>query len=736
MAVIHYRGGSRVDSSTVGRLREPDSSERTARRIYLFAIFALAWLLIVVVRMGDMQIRQASRFTAKALRQQEGTVEVAASRGAIYDRFGEELALSTPVDSIGVFPEKVQDVAFTSTMLRQVLDIDRTALDRKLRGTEFEWVKRFAEPGEAMRVRHLNLTAIHFEKESKRYYPKGTVAAHILGSVGTDHFGLAGLEQEFEDKLRGTPGKNLVQYDALRNHYASRILREPVPGSDLILTLDQRIQMLAERELRARVKETHAEAGTVVVMDPHSGDLLAMASWPTFDPEERPHSKADIKSWRNYAISNLIEPGSSFKIVTLAAVLEEGLATPNEVIYCENGALYVGRRLIRDHTPYKNLTVTDILVHSSNIGAVKLARRLREPRFYEYIRRFGFGEPTGLPLPNELEGLLRPVDQWQSTSLDSISFGQEIGVTAVQMARAVAAIANGGLLVQPRIVDAIVAPDGRRERYPTDPPHRILTAQTAATVRSMMEKTVQDGTGIPGQIPGYRAGGKTGTAQKVDPDTGAYSPTDYIANFVGFAPVNDPSIVVVVAIDSPEGGHFGGPVAAPVFSQLAAQALRFRDVRPDLPLEPHKRAPRPTPPELLADYVNEPWVEPTAMNSRPGGDDGAIVVAAVGAAGAASGPAAAVSNAASNADAAAAAQHASGSAQKVELQVTDRVVPDFQGQTVREVAAESASLGLQLDIQGNGVARRQWPAAGTPVVRGSTVRVAFARGVQGAPAVR
>ena len=260
MAVIHYRGGSRVDSSAVSRLREPDSSERTARRIYLFAIFALAWLLIVVVRMGDMQIRQASRFTAKALRQQEGTVEVSASRGAIYDRFGEELALSTPVDSIGVFPEKVQDVAFTSAMLRQVLDIDRTTLDRKLRGENFEWVKRFAEPGEAMRVRHLNLTAIHFEKESKRYYPKGTVAAHILGSVGTDHFGLAGLEQEFDAKLRGTPGKNLVQYDALRNHYASRILREPVPGSDLILTIDQRIQMLAERELR-RACERDARAG-------------------------------------------------------------------------------------------------------------------------------------------------------------------------------------------------------------------------------------------------------------------------------------------------------------------------------------------------------------------------------------------------------------------------------------------------------------------------------------------
>lgn len=723
MAVIQYRGGARADGSTVGRTRVRDHSERTAQRIYLFALLALVWLLAVVVRMGDMQIRQASQFTAKALRQQEGTIEVGASRGVIYDRFGEELALSTPVDSIGVFPEKVHDVEFTATMLHQVLDIDRQTLEKKLRGDQFDWIKRFAEPGEAMRVRHLNLSGIHFEKESKRYYPKGTVAAHILGSVGTDHFGLAGLEQEFEDKLRGTPGQNLVQYDALRNHYASRILREPVPGSDLILTIDQRIQMLAERELRRAVLESKAQAGTIVVMDPHSGDLLAMASWPTFDPQVRPRSKDAMKVWRNYAISDLIEPGSTFKLVTLAAVLEEGLTTPSEVIFCENGRFYLGRRLIRDHKPYGMLTVSEVLSNSSNIGAVKLAQRLREPRFYEYVRRFGFGQRTGLPLPNELDGLLRPVDQWQSTSLASIAFGQEIGVTAVQMARAAAAIANGGLLVQPRIVDAIVAPDGRRETYPTGPPERILTAQTAATVRAMMEKTVQEGTGRLARVPGYRVAGKTGTAQKVDRETGGYSATDYIANFVGFAPVNDPSIVVVIAIDSPEGEHHGGQIAGPVFPHLAAQTLRLRDVRPSLPVDPRQQPSKKVPRELLAEYVNEPWVEETSL---PRGSDGAIMVAALGVAGAGDSLPAPET---SGADPAESKQRTQGGS-RVALQVTDRVVPDFQGRTVREVVAESASLGLQLDIEGRGVARRQWPPAGTPVTLGSTVRVAFAQRVQ------
>ena len=734
MAVLLYRGASRVDagSASASRLRGRDGSDRTARRIYLFAFLALIWLLAVVVRMGDMQIRQASRFTEKALRQQEGTIEVGAGRGVIYDRFGEELALSTPVDSIGVFPDKIQDVAFTSTMLRQVLDIDRRALERKLRGNEFDWVKRFAEPGEAMRVRHLNLTAVHFEKESKRYYPKGTVAAHILGSVGTDHFGLAGLEQAFEERLRGTPGKNLVQYDALRNHYASRILQEPVPGSDLILTLDQRIQMLAERELRRAVEETSAEAGTIVILDPHNGDLLAMASWPTFDPHVRPQSKEAMKVWRNYAISNLIEPGSTFKLVTLAAVLEEGLATPDEVLYCENGAFYLGRRLIRDHKPFGRLTVSEVLANSSNIGAVKLAQRLRQPRFYEYIRRFGFGERTGLPLPNELEGLLRPVEQWQSTSLASIAFGQEIGVTAVQMARATAAIANGGMLVEPRIVDAIVAPDGRRERYATQPPRRILTAQTAATLRGMMEKTVREGTARLAHVPGYRVAGKTGTAEKVDRETGGYSESDYIANFVGFAPVNDPSIVVVITIDSPKGEHHGGQIAAPIFPHLAAQALRFRDVRPDLPVERQKGGPKKMPPELLADYVNQRWVEEAALASRQGGGEDAIVVAAMDIPGPGADPER--GGRLPNDSAVEEAQHAQGGARKVALQVTDRVVPDFQGRTVREVVAESASLGLQLDIQGRGVARRQWPPAGTPVAQGATVRVAFGRGVQGVSA--
>jgi cell division protein FtsI (penicillin-binding protein 3) len=392
----------------------------------------------------------------------------------------------------------------------------------------------------------------------------------------------------------------------------------------------------------------------------------------------------------------------------MSALIEENLTTPNEVVNCENGTYYVGRRRIQDHKPYGMLTVAEVMSNSSNIGVLKLAQRLRGPRFYEYIRRFGFGASTGLPLPNDIEGLLRPDPRWGTSSLESISFGQEIGVTAMQMARATAVIANGGMLVQPRIVDAIVAPGGGRERYKTKPPQRVVTVETVATVRAMMEKTVAEGTGKHAQVRGYRIAGKTGTAQKIDPETGAYSETDYIANFVGFAPVNDPKIVVVIAIDSPKGVHTGGMIAAPVFPDLARQTLRFLDVPPELPVDPPKPAPRKQTREYVAS-ADEPWVEDTV--SRSGN---AIVVAAVDSPGSRE-----------------QTPQAAPGAGKVALQVTDRVVPDFRGHTVREVVAESASLGLQLDIQGRGVALRQSPAAGTPVPHGSTIRVAFSRAATG-----
>jgi cell division protein FtsI (penicillin-binding protein 3) len=445
-------------------------------------------------------------------------------------------------------------------------------------------------------------------------------------------------------------------------------------------------------------------------MDPRNGDLLALANWPTFDPNERVRTKADLERRHNYAISNLIEPGSTFKVVTISGAIEEGLATADELINCEHGSIYLGGRRIRDHKPFDVLTVSQVLAKSSNVGAIKLGMRLQPTRMFNYIERFGFGRKTGIELPGEIAGLLRPLEAWQSGSLPSISFGQEIGVTALQLARAVSAIANGGFLVKPRIVDVIVQPDGRKEHQDSPPPQQALSPTTSAVMRAMMEGVVREGTGPLARIPGYRIAGKTGTAQKIDPETGGYSPTDHIANFVGFVPVNDPSILMVIALDSPVGEHHGGQVAAPIFSRIASQALRFRDVPPELPTGPRPPLPRDSR-ELLADYERDEssaasWNEDVASQRR----GHSVLVAALEAA---------------SQQAGSFRETVPGADSEVTLEVTDRVVPDLKGRTVREVIEEATALGLRVDLQGRGVALRQFPRAGTPIARGSVVRVDF-----------
>ena len=692
-------------------------------RLFIFALAASLWLGLIVVRLWDLQIRQASRLTEKARRQQVSEIQIRAKRGKIYDRFGAELARSTPVESIGVFPSKVQNPEIAADLLAEVLNVNREALLQKIRKKRFQWVKRLAEPGEAERVRALRLVGLHFEKENKRYYPKGTVAAHLLGSVGVDHSGLAGLEQSFESSLRGEAGLRRVQLDALRRRYASQIVKKPVPGTDLVLTIDQRIQVVAEKELAAAIKKTRAKAGTVVVMDPNNGDLLVLASWPVFDPNAPVRSEKDLERRKNFAISHLFEPGSTFKVITIAASLEEGLTTPDEVLDCQMGAIYIGSRRIRDHRPFGLLPVREILAKSSNVGAIKLGLRLGPERLHRYIRRFGFGARTGLPLPGEIAGLVRDPGSWHPAAIGSVSLGQEVGVTAVQLARAVSVIANGGFLVQPRLVDAMAGANGERQPRPVPEKRRVLSSETAATMRAMMEGVVLRGTGRRAQTPGYRVGGKTGTAQKIDPETRSYSRTDYIAGFAGFAPVNNPSVVIIVQLDSPVGQYHGGQVAAPVFVPVVTEALRFRDVPPSLPLPPAE-APSPlVPDEFLADFTRDPVEDLSAGEPPPAGIpvDRLTIVVAPGM------PARSPRTETADASATPGSMGATRAAEKVNLLVAASVVPDFDGRTVREVAAQSSALGFQLQVQGSGSARRQWPEAGTPVYRGQQVRVEFRR---------
>ena len=718
---------------------------RPSFRLLLFGLLSTLWFGLALFRLWDYQVIRVQQFADKAKRQHEGTIEIRAARGVIFDRSGEKLAFSTPADSIGVFPRRVPNPQLTSSLLAEVLDADEDAIYKKLTRTRFQWIKRLAEPGEAARIRSLNPAGIHFEKESKRHYPHGTVASHVLGAVGVDHTGQAGLEQSFDQVLQGRPGLRLVQYDARRSFYAGRVIEEPIPGADLVLTIDHRIQVLVERELARAVAQTQSVAGSVVVMDPGNGELLAIANQPTFDPNRRVRNPEQLERRNNYALSHLIEPGSSFKIVTIAAAIEEGVATPEEMLDCQMGGIFVGSRRVRDHKPFGILSVGQILVYSSNVGTIKLGQRLEPERLYTYARKFGFGEKTGLPLPGEATGLLRPPERWTADSIGSVPIGQEIGVTTIQLARAVSVIANGGMLVEPVIVQSVRHPGGRGEQVSHPPPTRVLSAETAANMRAMMEDVVQGGTGRLAQTQGYRVGGKTGTAQKVDPETGAYSRTAYLPNFVGFAPVNDPSFVVVIVSGSPVGKYYGGSVAAPLFPSIVMQALRFRDVPPELP--------SPTRPEVvsvaedvLADFAPLPPADREEGRTRSavdGSPKGVVWVAAS--------PPPVLDDHKVRGDLASTAARPlrdvvipgggpvkkgaedAGSnepvdielAEPVAVQVANRVVPDFRGMTVREAVAVSAEDGFEIDLIGSGFARRQRPAAGRPARPGERIMIRF-----------
>ena len=715
-------------------------------RLLFFAILSTLWFGLAVFRLWDYQVLRVEHFADKAKRQHEGTIKIRAARGVIYDRAGEKLAFSTPVDSIGVFPRRVPNPQLTASLLAEVLGADEDAIYKKLTRTRFQWIKRLAEPGEAARIRNLSPAGIHFEKESKRHYPHGTVAAHLLGAVGVDHGGQAGLEQSFDKVLQGRPGLRLVQYDARRSYYAGRVLEEPIAGADLVLTIDHRIQVLAERGLARAMESTQSIAGSIVVMDPNSGELLAVANQPTFDPNHRVHGAEQLERRNNYALSHLIEPGSSFKIVPIAAVIEEGLATPDEMLDCQMGAIYIGSRSVRDHKPFGMLSVRQILANSSNVGTIKLGQRLEPERLYAYARKFGFGQKTGLPLPGEAAGLLRPPERWTADSMGSVPIGQEIGVTTIQLARAVSVIANGGMLVEPLIVQLVRHPGGLDEPLPRAAPKRVISARTAAIMRAMMEGVVQAGTGRLARTQGYRVGGKTGTAQKIDPETGAYSRTAYVPNFVGFAPVNNPSIVVAIVLDSPVGKYYGGSVAAPVFPLLAMQALRFRDVPPELPVLPKRPEVLRVAEEVLADFApnEETAEEGPRMPSMPVGTSaGTVWVAASSRRASGQGTVSVQRNSpatswlggaslpdvgprqeeAVQADGAELVQI--GRAKPVAVQVAARVVPDFRSMTVREAVALAVERGLEIELMGSGFARRQRPVAGLPAPPGQHIMIQF-----------
>lgn len=706
---------------------------RGRMRVLCFGLAVLLWFGLVVVRLWDLQVLQGGRLSEKAVRQQEAQVDIPARRGGILDREGAELALSTPVQSIGVFADRVEDREALAALLAEVLQVDEVALLAKLRRGGFQWVKRLVDLPATERVRRLGLDVLHFETESKRYYPHGTVGAQVLGTVGIDHVGLAGLEQHFDPQLRGRPGLGVLYYDARQRRYGRKVLRPSVPGSDLLLHLDLQLQSLAHLELERAVRETRSQAGAIVVMQPNTGKIVAMSSWPRFDPNKLSRTRRELENLRNFALSYMVEPGSTFKALTAAAALEEGLVSIEDVFDCEMGGIWIDRRRIRDHHPFGLLTMPQVLMKSSNVGIIKIGYRLGSERLHHYIRRFGFGRQTGIALPAEQHGLVRPLSNWSGSSLASLSMGQEIGVTALQMARFFAAIANGGTLVQPRIVRALREHGHPEVEVGQAPGVRVISAETAATMQAILEQVVEAGTGRLAQIPGYRVAGKTGTAQMINPKTRSYVGGAYLASFCGFAPVNDPALVAVAMLYDPRGQfYYGGRIAAPLFSAIMRRSLRHLDVPPSETF-PQDVAPAPQIPEIvLADFVQDqrdmsveasmrvaqaefeerrlPTPQPAAKQTRR------TLVLAV------------EPKDSDTIDASEAAR------------VLVRMAPDMRGLTMREAFALAVQMGIDIELEGSGLVHRQSPAPLAALRPGQVLRLQFAlvppQSVETGPAVK
>jgi cell division protein FtsI (penicillin-binding protein 3) len=672
------------------------------RRVHMLVRVAFVWAALIAARLIQLQVVQHSQYAQLARGQQQKLEEIKAPRGAILDRFGQRLAMSLPAESVVVDPLRVPDLSVAADVLANILHLNTKDLLADLKTAVanrrgFLWVKRKITREQAQRLRDLNLEWIEFRTESQRYYPNRSLAAHVIGSVDFEEDGNGGVEQSLNQELQGHAGELLVTEDVQKRGFASSIQHQPQPGQDVKLTIDSRIQSVAEQELAKMVALHHAKSGSLVAMDPRSGDILAMANVPTFDPNDPPNPR-DMAARENLAVSAPFEPGSVYKVITLSSALETTNLRPESMINCGNGSINLFGRIIHDHNRYSSLSMADVLARSSNIGAINIGLQVGDKNLYDYVRKFGFGKKTGLPLPGESSGMVRPLRRWEKTSLGSVAMGHEIGVTALQLAQACAVIASGGLLVKPRL----------RLDVPMAEPVRVLRPETAITMRGMMEGVVLKpyGTGHKyARLLGYTSAGKTGTAQIYDYKLRQYTHM-YNASFMGFAPVTNPRIVIVVTINGTEGtAGYGGPTSAPVFREVAAAGLRVMDVPKDLP-------------EMLPEGGDE-------------ADENDVAIADLGS----STPPPLV-----QADAVATDDRPVASAnnaldQRVLLARNGSMqqdldgprVPDFQGKTVRNVIQQAAALGIPVEFTGSGVARAQAPGPGAILPLGSWVRVQFGR---------
>ncbi|MFH1407330.1 MAG: penicillin-binding transpeptidase domain-containing protein [Candidatus Omnitrophota bacterium] len=555
--------------------------KQKSRLFIIFLVFSVIFFLLFI-RLAYLQVIRHNFLSKLAASQHELTVEIPAQRGDIYDRNKKELAISTRTDSLYAMPREIKDKEYTARILSDVLKIDQNLMAEKLNADKgFIWIARKLPPDLAVRIRSFKIKGLDFVKEYRRFYPNGQFCSHLLGYAGIDNVGLDGIELYYNKYLTGKPGSRCIERDA-KGNVLPALESSYLPATDglsLITTIDEVIQHIAERELDRAIKESNAATGTVIVMDPYSGGILALANRPSFDPNY--FWNYDNYQRRNRAVADIFEPGSTFKIVTASAILNEKLLNPQAKFFCENGMYNFAGHTLHDHRPHGWLTFKEIIEVSSNIGTCKVAQILGKDRLYRYIKLFGFGEKTYVDTPGEAKGIVRPPRQWSGVSITNIPMGQEVGVTSIQLACAISAIANGGVLVKPRIVKEIIDSEEQvvYEREPTLV-RRVITEEAAANTRIFLKGVVDSGTGQRAKVANYAVAGKTGTAQKLEQD-GTYSHSKFIASFAGFAPFSKPIITIVVVLDEPHPYYFGGTVAAPVFSRIAGDTLRYLGLPPE-----------------------------------------------------------------------------------------------------------------------------------------------------------
>jgi cell division protein FtsI (penicillin-binding protein 3) len=673
--------GSRFKSLWEGSVRRivrrgrsgaaPDWRAVLRSRLVVCAVMLAAWTVAIEARLLYLQVVAHGDMMARANRQQLRTVELPAKRGEIVDRNGHLLAYSVDADTIGADPSDIDHPDDVAARVCAALDectrAQRQVMLERLRSKrQFASLARQVSHEEGQRIRALSIPGLIYYKESRRYYPKKELAAPVLGYVGVDNIGLAGLESRFDNRIRGREGRILVQKDARQQSISRREERLPTAGDGLELTIDEYLQYIADRELRNGVAENAASGGTAVILEPHSGEILAMASWPTFNPND--YNASDIDDRRNRAIQDAYEPGSTFKVVTASGAIEEGLISPSDTIDCSPGYISFGSRMIRDTHQYGVLPFIDVIAKSSNVGAIKVGMKLGRERLGRYISRFGFGQNVAPDFRGENSGIVWNTSQLDASALASMSMGYQISVTPLQMAAAVSVVANGGEFVEPHVVRAFIR-NGRRETVPRKVVRHVVSAETAATMTGIMEAVVERGTAKGfAQLDGFTVAGKTGTASKIV--NGHYSKSDYNASFVGFVPSRNPALAIVVVIDSPHAhGYYGASVSAPIFKRIAEAALLYLRVGPTIN----------APPPLIAGGAG---ANESGMGART-----------------VAGPATPVGDG---------------------RQTPDGEMPDVRGLSAREALRTLTRIGLTPRLSGDGFVIEQSPQAGTVLARGES----------------